>query len=158
MRGPGRVYPTNTPVEDLQVAEMFLVATLRLWAAPHRDPAATHPHWRTGFSAGGLDDDGASAFDGLLRVIAIATRRPLDIRCVKCPRLGEDEASFLQLIGLIQRGCKVGADLILAEWLPPAAARTALSYAVIVAMALRGRDLVVPQRPSLAAPRRAARS
>jgi hypothetical protein len=144
---PRPVYPPNSPIAALQTAEMFLVATLRLWAAPHRNPTETHPHWHQGFEAAGLEDTGTSAFDAFFRIGAAAARRPLDVRCVRCAHLGEDEAWFLQLIGLLQRNRTREAEAILATWLPPTASRAAMPYAVIVAAAMVDHRLRVPHRP-----------
>src|SRR6185369_16585750 len=133
---PRPVYPANSRLDELQAPEIFLVATLRLWAAPHRDPTETHPHWRQGFAAAGLEDTGTSAFDTLFRIVATAALRPLDVRCVRCARLGEDEAWFVQLIGLLQRDRLEESEAILAAWLPPIAARIALPHIIVVAGAM----------------------
>lgn len=77
---PRPVYPPNSPIAALQTAEMFLVATLRLWAAPHRNPTETHPHWHQGFEAAGLEDTGTSGVRRLLSHRgggAPAARRPV---------------------------------------------------------------------------------
>lgn len=132
------------PDRALQTAEMFLVATLRLWAAPHRNPTETHPHWHQGFEAAGLEDTGTSAFDAFFRIVATAARRPLDVRCVRCAHLGEDEAWFLQLIRLLQRNHMMEAEAILATWLPPTASRAAMPYAAIVAAAMAGLACACP--------------
>jgi hypothetical protein len=86
------------------------------------------------------------AFDAFFRIVA-AARRPLDVRCVRCAHLGEDEAWFLQLIGLLQRNRTREAEAILATWLPPTASRAAMPYAVIVAAAMVDHRLRVPHRP-----------
>jgi hypothetical protein len=144
---PPAVYPADTPIAELQTAEMFLVATLRLWAAPHRDPTEHHAHWHQGFAAARLED-GMTAFDALLRIVATAAQRLLDVRCVHCLHLGEDEAWFLQLISLLQRNRRQDAAMIMADWLPPAAARVALPYGIVLAAAMEGHGLTVPHRPS----------
>jgi hypothetical protein len=140
------VYPADMPIADLQTPEMFLVAVLRLWAAPYRNREQSHPHWRQGFVTAGLDDDGTAAFDSLLRIVAAASRQPLDVRCVRCVHLGEDEARFLELIGWVQRGRPGDAAMILLHWMPATAARAALPQAVLLASAMTSHGLAVPHR------------
>ena len=123
---PRPVYAVDAPLAELATAELFVVSALRLWALPHRDPGGSHPDWRGGFFAAGIDDEGMTAFDVLLRIAATAAKRPLDVRCLRCPRLGEDEAWLLQLVSLLQRRRRGEAAAILGEWLPPAAQRMAL--------------------------------
>jgi hypothetical protein len=140
------VYRQETPITELRVAEAFIVTALRLWAAPHRAPGQQHGDWRGGFIAAGIDAAGAAAFDGLFRIVLAAARRPLDVRCHHCPRLGADEAWLLQLVMLLQRNRRAEAAAILADWLPPAAARMAMMPAFAFASALAGVGLVVPLR------------
>lgn len=149
---PEPVYPPNTPLSQLRTAELFVVAAVRLWAAPHRDPdGAPHPDWREGFAAARLENDAAPDFDSLLQVVVAATQRPLDLRCIRCPHLGEDEAWLLQLVSLLQRNHAVAAQTILTQWLPPAAVRLAARFAAGFAATLRTAGLVVAPRPALSA-------
>jgi hypothetical protein len=83
--------------------------------------------------------------------MAATARRSLDIRCLRCARLGEDEAWLLQLIGHLQRGEVAGATAILADWLPPAAARIAFAPAHELALAMVQVDLRIPHRHAEAA-------
>lgn len=144
---PCRSYPENAPVTELRTAELFAVMALRFWAAGYRDPTDDGVQWQRGFAAADISDDGVTAFNALFLVVASAAHRPLDVRCTKCLSLGEDEAWFLQMIGLLQRDCVTGAELVLMGWLPPAAARTALPFAIVLAAAMAERDLKIPRRP-----------
>lgn len=143
---PELAYAPNTAVAELRTAEMFVVSTLRLWAAPHRAPDEEHSDWRTGCRAAGIEHRGVPAFDTLLRIVVTATRRPLDIRCARCPHLGEDEAWMLQLVSALQCNRRDEAETILGVWLPPAAARMAMLPAMGFALALAGGGLVIPLR------------
>ena len=144
---PCRSYPENAPVTELRTAELFAVMALRFWAAGYRDSTDDVSQWQRGFAAADISDDGVTAFSALFLVVASAAHRPLDVRCTKCLSLGEDEAWFLQLLGLLQRDCVTGAELVLMGWLPPAAARTALPFAIVLAAAMAERDLKIPRRP-----------
>jgi len=78
-------------------------------------------------------------------VVAVA-HRPLDVRCARCPHLGEDEAWMLQLVSALQHGRCAEAELVLNLWMPPAAARMAMLPAAGFAQALSRARLVVGLR------------
>lgn len=143
---PQPAYPANAPIAELITAEHFVVSALRLWAAPHRQPAELHPDWRGGFAAAGIDKEGIPPFDALLRIVVAATRRPLDVRCARCPHLGEDEAWMLQLMSLLQHSRCAEGESLLGIWVPPAAARMAMLPAMGFAMTLSSAGLTVPLR------------
>ena len=77
-------YPPNAPISELRTPELLVLASVRLWAAPHRDPTATHPDWRGNFVAAGVEAAGAPAFDAFCRILATAAQMPLDVRCTRC--------------------------------------------------------------------------
>ncbi|MCW5773011.1 MAG: hypothetical protein KIT16_15315, partial [Rhodospirillaceae bacterium] len=122
---PEPLHAADTPMAALRTAELFIVASSRLWVAALRDPAAGVPDWQPGFRAAAIDAYGAAGFDRLFSIIAGNALRPLDIRCPRCPRLGADEAHLIHLLGLLQEHRADEAAAMLAEWLPPAAARAA---------------------------------
>jgi len=144
---PEPAYPTNAPIEALRTPELFVLAAARHWAAPHRDPSGHHGDWRGAFRAAGIEEHGAPSFDALFRLLGTAARAPLDVRCVRCARLGEDEAWLLQLVSLLQRDRVIEAAAILEHWLPRAAARIAFAHAGTFAAAMAGARLIVPHRP-----------
>ena len=145
---PCRAYPENAPMTELRTGELFAVMALRFWAAAYKEPAEDRYRWQAGFEAADISDEGATAFNAIFLLVATAAQRPLDVRCPKCLSLGNDEASFLQMIGLLQRDCITGAELVLMGWLPPAAARTALPFVISLAQAMAERGLRIPQRPT----------
>ena len=129
---------------------MFIVTVLRLWAVGRGDPIRP-TDWPSAFRAAGVEQRGASAFGSLMRVVAGAARRPLDIRARQCRGLGRDEGMLLRLISLMQRDRMVEASAILADWLPPAAVRLVTRDTRTVAAAFAQADLVVPLRHAEAA-------
>ncbi len=151
MHLPQTVYAANTPLEELGAAELLLVASARIASLPYRDPTGSHLDWRLDFVRAGIDDNGIPAFDALFQIMAAVARRSLDVRCLRCARLGEDEAWMLQLIGLLQRGDTGSAAAILADWLPPAAARIAVAPAHDLALAMFEVNLRIPHRHAEAA-------
>jgi hypothetical protein len=148
---PQPVYAANTPLIELGEAELLLVSTARLSALPYRDPTGTHPDWRPDFVRAGIEDDGVPSFEALFQIMAATALRPLDVRCLRCGYLGEDEAWLLQLVGLLQRGDAVAAAAILADWLPPAAVRIALAPAQDLALTLAEGGFRLPHRHAEAA-------
>ncbi len=143
---PAPVYPANLPLAALGTAELLLVATLRLFALPLRDPQGEHPDWREGLTRGGIAKRGCQGFAGLFRFVVVAPRRALDVRCLRCQSLGEDEGRLLQLVSLLQRGRPAQAMGILADWLPEAAARAALVPARDLALAFAQAQLSILHR------------
>ena len=143
---PVSVYAANEPLQRLGTAELFVVSSLRLWVLPHRDPTGIHPDWRRGFVAAGIEETGAPDFDRLFTTIATAARRSLDVRCLRCARLGADEGLLLQLLSLLQRDRVAAASPIIADWLLLAAARMALPPARGYAAALQEGGLTIPLR------------
>lgn len=146
MPSPLPVYGPDILLADLGTAETLLAVTLRLFVLPWQEPDLNHPDWREGLQAGDLPSWTSLAFEALLRVVVTATRRPLDVRCLHCPKLGYDEGRLLQIISLFQhQRCKEAAA-VLESWLPPAACRLAVSPACGLAKGLQRADLVIPLR------------
>jgi hypothetical protein len=147
---PPLVYADDTSLFDLRTPELFIVTVLRLWAAGRGDLIRS-TDWPSAFRAAGVEQRGASAFGSLMRVVAGAARRPLDIRARQCRGLGRDEGMLLRLISLMQRDRMVEASAILANWLPPAAVRLAACDARSLAAAFSRAELIVPLRHAEAA-------
>jgi len=121
--------PGERATLELGPAELFVVGALRAWVAPLRAPGGTHPDWREIFALAEVAGPGATAFDGMMSVVARSARRLLDVRCCRCPSLGEDEVALLALVGALQAGDAPGALAVLADWLPPASVMPALQGA-----------------------------
>ena len=145
---PCRAYPENAPMTELRTGELFAVMALRFWAAAYKEPSEDRFRWQSGFEAAEISDEGATAFNAIFLIVAASAQRPLDVRCPKCLSLGDDEAAFLQMLGLLQRDCITGAELVLMGWVPPTAARTALPFLASLAHAMAERRLRIPQRPT----------
>ncbi|NIJ42983.1 hypothetical protein FHS78_003291 [Parvibaculum indicum] len=146
MPTPPPTYPADTPLSDLKTPELLLTTTLRLFAEAWRRPGEDCPDWRGGLLSAGLPVWGTSAFDGLINMVAAATRRPLDVRCPRSKVLSMDEGRLLQVVSLFQHGQPEPAKAALGAWLPPAAQRMAAVPAEAFARALKESGLVVPMR------------
>jgi hypothetical protein len=150
---PAAVYACNAPLSALRTAELFTVMTLRLWVEENVLCDTCRPaerrqegRWRGGLRAAGIEPSAAPAFDMLCRLSFATTARRLDVRRSGNPRLGRDEALFLQCLGLLQHRRSGSAERLLGEWLPRAAHGTALLAAMQLASALDAARLHIPQR------------
>lgn len=135
-----------TSVTDLGTAELFALATARLWVARCLNPDRPTPDWDGGFGAAGLEPCAAGAFDSLFRAIAAGARRDMEFHCPSCPCLAADERQYLHMLALFQQGFSLEAAAILEDWLSPAAFRAALEPAGRFAAALAWAGLGLPLR------------
>jgi hypothetical protein len=79
-----------------------------------------------GFAHMHIDRDGEASFDALFGLVAASAIRSIDIRCKRCPHLGEDEGRLLQLVCLSQDDRLAEAAAILGDWLPAGTVRQAV--------------------------------
>ena len=73
------VYGEDTTLFDLCTAELFVVTVLRLWMLGD-DDFDRPDYWQRAFRVAGIAPGGAQALGSLMRVVAGAARRPLDVR------------------------------------------------------------------------------
>jgi hypothetical protein len=144
---PAPVYPRNAPVEALQTAEHFVLCTTRLWVARHVDAERRRalPPLADGFAAASAEA-ALPPFETFFHLVAAGAQRSLDIRCMKCPCLGDDEARLLQAVSLLQQQRPSVVGAILADWLPPGLADLALAPLAGFAYALADAGLTVARR------------
>jgi hypothetical protein len=145
LHAPLAALVTDGAVHALVAAELLGLATLRMWAAPHRRPQQVHPDWRDGPRAAWLEEDAAEAFDTLMRLVVATGHRVLDVRCPPCPGLGADEVAFLAMLHGAQAH-PAGGDGMLGAWLPPGAVRAARPFLAQFAAAMAARGLWLPER------------
>lgn len=143
---PRAAYPAGSRMANLRAAEALLVVALRLWTAHRLEPEAGHPDWRDGFLAADLCGVGIACFQSFLGILETAAQRPITLGRPRDGILADDEARLLCVIRCLQ--CERGHDAtaLLADWLPPAAARVALDYACGLATALCEARLALPAR------------
>jgi hypothetical protein len=129
-----------------------VLCTTRLWVTRYVDVdgAVTLPQLGDGFAAAGAEA-ALAPFEAFFHLVAVGARRSLDIRCMKCPCLGEDEARLLQAVSLLQHRRPAAASAILADWLAPAPARLALEPLAGFAYSLADAGLTIARRHAEAA-------
>ncbi len=139
-------YPQNAPVAGLRTAEMYVVCAARLWVALHRGVEGAARDLDRGFSAAGVVEEGLAGLCRFFDTVAVSAGRGLDIRCVRCPHLGDDEAVLLQAVSQLQQGFQARAARLLEGWMPAAALRAALPPLTAFATALADAGLIILRR------------
>ncbi len=150
---PAPLYATDEPIAELQPAELFVICLARLWVLHDRDSDTVPADWRAGFAHMHIDRAGEAGFDALFGLVAASAVRSIDIRCKRCPHLGEDEGWLLQLVCLLQEDRLAEAAAILGDWLPAGTVRLAAGPAQVFAAGLAVRGLSIPLRKAEAARR-----
>lgn len=101
---------------------------------------------RDGFALAGAED-GAAAVIELLNIVAFASRRPLDIRCIHCREIGGDEWRLTDAVAACQHGRFDVAIVLIANFaMPPAAQRLVCDGLCLLANELSGAGLHLPPR------------
>ncbi|HEU0070553.1 MAG TPA: hypothetical protein VFS04_04595 [Alphaproteobacteria bacterium] len=149
---PRAAYPAGTGMTSLRTAEALMVVALRLWTAHRLEPDAGHPDWRDGFLAADLCGVGVACFQSFLGILETAAKRPVTLGRPRDRMLTDDEARLLCVIRSLQSERGHDATALLADWLPPAAARIALDYVCGLATALCEARLVLPAREGASQP------
>ena len=133
-------------VRDMATADHFLLVAIRGWvsaARAGRRPAAV---LRKPFELARIPT-ALAHFDAPMAAAAASAARPLEVRCLRCPRLGEGERAILSTVALAQAGKPDLAARRLAGWLRPEAARDALPRVESLARWMEAAGLPVPLRP-----------
>lgn len=132
----------DAQLADQPFAEQFTVWAIRSWVAGLKEGAARSFALQRGFDLAGIPE-GAGTLDGLLSTVARGAVRSIDIRCVRCRWLSDDERALLAAIGGCQAGAKAAAHVVLGDFVVPAATRVAAEYAATLAADLARADLLL---------------
>ncbi|HKU99684.1 MAG TPA: hypothetical protein VJR58_30600 [Vineibacter sp.] len=135
--------PQPRSVETLAVAERFLVWCLRQWVEGWRIGLPDSLVLRDGFTVAYVPD-GVAPFDAMMRAVVAGTQRQLDVRCLRCRFVSDDESMFLNLLAAGQRDRD---DLLTAafdEFLAPAAVRLASAAALELGAAMTAAGMLLP--------------
>ena len=130
-------------IETLSFSEQFLVWSVRAWVDGYKAGTGRAGLLREGFALAGATD-GWLLVEELMSIIASTARRPLDVRCLACRTLGEDEAPLLAAIAGLQQDDEAPAVVTVGNWLPPSAARVALALLTRLASELRQAGMRLP--------------
>ncbi len=120
--------PTSYPdfAADLDKGETILLLAIRWWGELFREGEDPIPCLLEGLETAGTAD-AAFSIDGLMSIVARVARRPVDIRCPRCPRLSDNEKHLLRAVSLAQNGNSNMAEKVLrTTLLSPQAAEFAL--------------------------------
>lgn len=126
-------------------AAQFAIWATRIWVAAVKRHESPSPMLDQAFAAAGAAP-ALPHLHSLLRTVATAALRSIDIRCPSCAYVSPDEAALVRLIDAFQRGALGEAAMLLSDWLPPAAARLAIDQARALATALAEAELSMRMR------------
>ena len=142
-----RIDPTpRLPLTRLSTPELFVVASLRLWALPRWSAAAPCSDWRAGLMQANIDIEGILGFSAFCSTLVASALEPVKVHAVHCPHLGEHEAWVLQVLSLMQHDQLAAAEAALAHRCAPVGVRLALDSAQRFARALEAQRLRLPCR------------
>jgi hypothetical protein len=126
------IQPTSYPdlAADLDTADCVLLIAVRWWVEAYRIGADPIPRLCEGLEAAGAHD-AAFSIDGLMTDVSRVARRPVDVRCSRCPNVSDDEKHLLHAASLAQACDSALAEKVL---------RTTLLSAEGAAFAVRSLD------------------
>ena len=134
-------------LHQLPFAAQLLLWGMRSWVTALKTGQSFDALTGDGFAQFGLGSAGRS-LDEMFQILAVAASRLVDIRCVKCRNLSEDERLLLDVAAAGQADSHHLVYAGLSELLPPAAVRNAFPSVISLAKLLdhAGLHLAVPQR------------
>jgi hypothetical protein len=151
--------PAQQPTEavaELEEGEALLLRGIRLWVDRFKRRECGLWDLNRHFVAHGLGE-ATPSLHGILFNSSVATTRPLDVRCARCPSLSPDEARLLHAVACLQAGDEPTAKTVLSSWLPPAAVRLTIESVRGLATTFTAEHVRLPQRrwrfPELTEPR-----
>ncbi len=132
-------------VEDLTLGEAIILQGVRRWVSCLHQEQEPLPVLQAHFTHYGISNS-AAALNAVLRNIAFAATRMVDVRGLACPSLSPDEADLLHALAGYQREESAPAYEALLNWLPPSAIRLSTEPLSILANNLRSAGLILPIR------------
>ena len=117
--------PAVTHMTDMKFAEQLCLWGVRFWADHYRQ--GNHPQRiiRDAFRLAGAPEAMAD-LDGFMSVLVSGLYQPMDVRCMKCAGISEEEFLVMEALALAQRDLPHLAEIALESLLQPAALRIAL--------------------------------
>jgi hypothetical protein len=118
-----------TGVIHLPVTERLFLWAIRAWSAHHSDVTPIWWSLDRAFAQEGMHS-ALPPFHQLMSALFVGLKRWPDIRCVRCPHLGSDEARLLSVLAHLQHNNEVGARRALRDWVLRSAAREMCEHAM----------------------------
>lgn len=131
---------------SLPIEQGVLLWCIRSWVMEMRRPAGAEQRIDDMLDRFGVP--GASAYlKGFMFALSHGAVRMIEVQCICCTRIGEDEQALLEVLGLAQAVRPFEALLVLHGLVTPGGARAALSSAEGVGnvLAQAGRFLPAPE-------------
>lgn len=132
-------------VDELTLGEAVILQGTRRWVTCLHQEQEPLPALQAHFAHYGISRC-AAGLNAVLRNIAFAASRMVDVRGPACPSLSPDEADLLHAVAGFQRSDSTPAHEALANWLPPSAIRLSAGALSGLAQSLRTAGLILPLR------------
>lgn len=137
--------PKAGQLEELTLGEAIIVRGTRRWVACLHQEQEPFPVLQAHFAHYGIIDSAVS-LNAVLRNLAFAASRPIDIRGPACPWLSADETALLRAVAGLQRRNGTPAEETLSSWMPATAVRLSNGALSGLADSLLAAGLVLPLR------------
>jgi hypothetical protein len=137
-------------VIELPSTERFFLWAIRAWASAHTDITEMWPSLDRGFTREHIPD-ALEPFDRMMSAVFAGLARWPDIRCVRCPYVGAEEARLLTTLAALRCRDDIAARAALHDWIRPAAARQICKHGR-VCMEIAAICVVRPDSPRASLP------
>lgn len=137
--------PAVARAEDLTLGESIILQGTRRWVACLHQEQEPFPALQAHFAHYGVIDSAAS-LNAVLRNIAFAASRTVDIHGPSCPGVSPDEADLLYAVAGFQRNDAAPAQQALSNWMPASAIRLTSGPLASLADSLLAAGLILPLR------------
>lgn len=108
--------------------------------------------------AEGMAEAAAEPLEAVMIFLTEGARRPMEVKCPRCPAVSDDERLLLRLAALGQAGDDASTMFLAREVLVPGAVQVAAPVFRMLGAALLEANLRLPPAGGTAAPRRAPRA
>lgn len=120
-------YDAYQPVDDfsqLTFAEQLALWSLRYWADCHKKEHSPYEALGQAYRLA-KTKEAMVAFDGFMSVLVVGLYRQMDVRCLKCDGISDDEKIILTALALEQQGDSQESQNLIGRLIAPSALRIA---------------------------------
>ena len=140
-------FPAAETTRELTPGEQLMVWATRVWVTHFKQGKPPCAGFGRGFAAAGVPH-AADNLDRLMHLVGRHAQRSIDIRCVHCRMLSDDESGWLHAIASLQRGDVGPARDTLSGYVEPSVLSAVCVIMAQIALALATVDLRLPLRPA----------
>lgn len=126
------LYQPASEFSELRFIEQLSLWSLRYWADCHKNESSPYEQLKQAYTLAKVKD-AMPAFDGFMSVLVVGLYRQMDVRCLKCGGISDDEKLVLSALALEQRTESQECQNLIGRLLAPSAAR--IGYNMLAAWA-----------------------